>query len=40
MFEPGDFSIVALQPVSVRLVAGFGRATSLVGDALAEWLRR
>lgn len=40
MFELGDFSIVALQPVSARLVAGFGRAYSLVGDALIEWLRR
>lgn len=39
-FELGDFSIVALQPVSARLVAGFGRAYSLVGDALASWLRR
>lgn len=39
-FELGDFSIVALQPVSARLVAGFGRAYSLVGDALAGWLRR
>lgn len=39
-FELGDFSIVALQPVSARLVAGFGRAYSLVGDALTGWLRR
>lgn len=39
-FELGDFSIVVLQPLSARLVAGFGRATSLVGDALADWLRR
>lgn len=39
-FELGDFSIVALQPVSARLVAGFGQAGSLVGDALADWLRR
>ena len=39
MFELGDFSIVALQPVAARLVAGFGRAHSLVGDALAAWLR-
>jgi putative heme iron utilization protein len=38
-FELGDFSIVVLQPVSARLVAGFGRAASLVGDALADWLR-
>jgi putative heme iron utilization protein len=40
MFELGDFSIVALQPVSARLVAGFGRAYSLAGESLAEWLRR
>jgi hypothetical protein len=39
-FELGDFSIVALHPVSARLVAGFGRAYSLVGDALAHWLLR
>lgn len=39
MFELGDFSIVTLQPVSARLVAGFGRAYSLVGPALDEWLR-
>lgn len=39
-FELGDFSIVALQPVSARLVAGFGRAYSLVGDSLIDWLRQ
>lgn len=39
MFELGDFSIVALQPVSARLAAGFGRAYSLVGPALQDWLR-
>jgi len=39
-FELGDFSIVALLPVSARLVAGFGRAYGLVGDALTDWLRR
>jgi heme iron utilization protein len=39
-FELGDFSIVALQPLAARLVAGFGRAFSLSGDALADWLRR
>lgn len=38
-FELGDFSLVALQPVSARLVAGFGRAHALVGDALTGWLR-
>jgi putative heme iron utilization protein len=38
-FELADFSIVTLQPVSARLVAGFARAHSLVGDGLARWLR-
>ena len=38
-FELGDFSLVALQPVSARLVAGFGRAYRLAGEALADWLR-
>ncbi|MDO9074788.1 MAG: pyridoxamine 5'-phosphate oxidase family protein [Rubrivivax sp.] len=38
-FELGDFSLVALRPVSARLVAGFGRAHALVGDGLAAWLR-
>lgn len=38
-FELGDFSLFALQPVSARLVAGFGRAGSLVGTALDDWLR-
>ena len=39
MFELGDFSIFALRPVSARLVAGFGRAYSLVGEALDAWLK-
>jgi hypothetical protein len=39
-FELADFSIVALKPVSARLVAGFGRAYSLVGEALDRWLIR
>ena len=39
-FELGDFWLVALQPVSARLIAGFGRADSLVGEALLDWLRR
>jgi putative heme iron utilization protein len=38
MFELGDFSLFALQPVSARLVAGFGRAFSLVGEPLRAWL--
>lgn len=37
-FELGDFALLALQPVSARLVAGFGRAHALVGSALADWL--
>jgi len=40
MFELGDFSIVVLRPLSARLVAGFGRAHALVGEALADWLRQ
>ena len=32
--------MVSLQPVSARLVAGFGRAYSLVGDSLIDWLRQ
>jgi heme iron utilization protein len=38
-FELDDFSIVVLQPVSARLIAGFGQAHSLVGAALDDWLR-
>lgn len=38
-FELADFSIVALAPLSARLVAGFGRAHGLAGDALRDWLR-
>lgn len=37
-FELADFSLVALKPVSARLVAGFARAYSLAGDALERWL--
>ncbi len=37
-FELGDFALVALQPVAARLVAGFGRAQALAGDALTAWL--
>lgn len=40
MFELADFSIVVLRPLSARLVAGFGRAHALVGEALADWLRQ
>lgn len=38
MFGLGDFALVALQPVSARLVAGFGQAYSLVGERLLAWL--
>jgi putative heme iron utilization protein len=38
MFGLGDFAIFTLQPVAARLVAGFGRAYSLVGDALDRWI--
>ena len=38
-FELADFSIVVLVPSSARLVAGFGRAHALVGEALQRWLR-
>lgn len=38
-FELGDFSLFALRPVSVRGIAGFGRAYSLVGEPLQAWLR-
>jgi hypothetical protein len=38
-FELADFSIVALRPVSARLVAGFARADALAGEGLADWLR-
>lgn len=38
-FELADFSIVALAPRSARLVAGFGRAHGLAGEALRDWLR-
>lgn len=40
LFEFGDFSMVALEPVSARLVGGFGRARSLVGEPLRRWLLR
>jgi putative heme iron utilization protein len=38
-FELADFSLVVLTPTSARLVAGFGRAHALVGEALQRWLR-
>lgn len=38
MFGLGDFGLVALSPLSARLVAGFGQAYSLVGERLMTWL--
>jgi putative heme iron utilization protein len=38
-FELTDFSLFVLRPLSARLVAGFGRAYSLVGAPLEDWLR-
>ena len=38
-FELGDFSMFALRLQSARLVAGFGRAYSVAGEALKELLR-
>jgi putative heme iron utilization protein len=34
-FMLGDFSLVALEPTSARLIAGFARAQTLSADALA-----
>ena len=34
-FMLGDFSLVALEPTSARLIAGFARAQTLTADALA-----
>jgi len=31
----GDFSLVVFEPLSARLIAGFGRALTLSPDALA-----
>jgi putative heme iron utilization protein len=39
-FALGDFQLVALQPVSARFVAGFGRAHGLTAAALASLLSR
>lgn len=38
LFGFGDFQLVALRLRSIRLVAGFGRATALAGPALSQWL--
>lgn len=39
-FELSDFSLVLLKPKSARLIAGFGRAYSLVGADLVKWLQQ
>lgn len=39
-FELADFSLVLLTPKSARLIAGFGRAYSLVGADLNNWLQQ
>jgi hypothetical protein len=36
LFQLGDFSIVAIEPTSARLVAGFARAMTLRPEQLAE----
>ena len=38
-FELADFSFFALQPLSARLIGGFGRAHGLVGEPLRAWLQ-
>jgi len=38
-FALADFQLVRLNPASARLVAGFGRAHALVGEALRAWLQ-
>ena len=39
MFTLGDFSLFAIRPQSVRVVAGFGRAHSLTPEAFAQAMR-
>jgi hypothetical protein len=39
IFELGDFSLFAFVPSSIRLVAGFGQASTLSPDDLAQALR-
>jgi heme iron utilization protein len=36
IFELGDFSLFAIRPRTVRVIAGFGRAETLAPDELAE----
>jgi hypothetical protein len=36
LFMLGDFSLVALEPTSARLIAGFARALTVSPDALAK----
>ena len=39
LFDFGDFSLFVITPSSLRFVAGFGRAMSLVGDRMQALLR-
>lgn len=40
LFEFGDFSLFTIEPTSLRFVAGFGRALSVVGERMAQvWQR-
>ena len=36
LFDFGDFSLFAIEPTSLRFVAGFGRAMAVVGERMAE----
>ena len=39
LFEFDDFSLFTIEPTSLRFVAGFGRALSVVGERMADvWL--
>ena len=38
LFEFSDFNIFILKPISVRLIAGFGRAATITGDDFATAL--
>jgi hypothetical protein len=38
MFEMPDFSLFAIRPTSIRLVAGFAQAATLTPEALAAAL--
>jgi putative heme iron utilization protein len=38
LFEFSDFNIFIVKPISVRLIAGFGRAVTITGDNFATSL--